>query len=71
MGKKIKIQTWSAIGMLAWGSLLTTVAFFVEPIGEIHESVLWCLGQVLIYAGSVFGVKSYIDQKLSKDERNS
>ena len=45
--------------MLAFGMLFTGIGFFVEPLGEVSDSVLWILGQALIYAGSIFGIATY------------
>lgn len=67
-GKSPVVQTVTACAMLAWGVVLTSVAFFLEPLGEIHSSVLWVLGQCLIYAGSVFGLKAYVDKRLGDNE---
>ena len=41
------------------------IGFFTEPVGEISDSVLWYFAQTLIYAGSVFGLKAYVDKMLS------
>ena len=38
---------------------------FTEPVGEISDSVLWYFAQTLIYAGSVFGLKAYVDKMIS------
>lgn len=45
--------------MLSFGMVLTAIGFFIEPTGEIHDSVLWVLGQSLIYTGSIFGLATY------------
>lgn len=54
----------SAVGMLAAGTGLSVAGFIVPPLGEISDSVLWFTAQTLLYAGSIFGVKVYIDHKL-------
>ena len=54
----------SAIGMLMAGVGLTIAGFIVPPLGVISDSVLWFTAQTLIYAGSIFGVKVYIDHQL-------
>ena len=54
--KKDSVATWSAVGMLAFGVGITTAGFIIPPSGEIHDSVLWVLGQVLLYSGSIFGI---------------
>lgn len=56
---KDKIAIVSAIVAFCAGWALSIAAFLVPPVGEIHESILWILGQSLIYAASVFGVASY------------
>lgn len=40
--------------------------FYVPPVGEISNSVLWYVSQSLIYAGSVFGVSAYVDTRIKK-----
>lgn len=63
------IMVCSAVGMLFVGVSLNIAGFIVPPTGEISNSVLWVLAQSLIYAGSVFGVKSYIDGKVDDVKR--
>ena len=62
-------QVWSAIGMLAAGVALSVAGFFVPPVGEISDSVLWFFSQCLIYAGSIFGVSIYVSSKFSEIRR--
>lgn len=64
--KKISIQTWSAIAMLAVGSVLSVAGFCVPPVGEVDDSVLYLFAQCLIYAGSIFGVSSYYKAKFNE-----
>ena len=56
---KDNIAVTSAIVMLCFGMALTAVGFFVSPVGEVHDSILWILGQALLYAGAIFGVAAY------------
>lgn len=60
--RKDSVTVWSAIGMLIFGVALTLSAFCIEPLGEIHDSVLWVLGQSLIYAGGALGIANYARQ---------
>lgn len=53
------IAVISAITMLSFGMIFTGIGFFVAPLGEVSDSVLWILGQALIYAGSIFGIATY------------
>ena len=57
--RKENITVCSAVAMLVFGCVLTTIAFFIEPMGEIHDSVLWVLGQCFIYAGGALGIANY------------
>ena len=54
----------SALAMIASGIILVFCAFFRSPDGTLSDSVLWYMGEALMYAGSVFGLKSYIDSKM-------
>ena len=47
-----------------WG--MTIAGFIVPPTGEISDSVLWVLGQALIYAASVFGVTLYFRNQMEQ-----
>ena len=58
-------QIISALVLLTTGVILSFIGFFTEPVGEISDSVLWYFAQTLIYAGSVFGLKAYVDKMLS------
>lgn len=74
-GTKEDIQVWTAVGMLIAGVSLSVAGFLVEPLGIIHDSVLWFFAQCLVYAGSIFGVYIYVNgrvQNALKDftERN-
>lgn len=56
---KTKIAYLTAIiaFIIGWG--LTIAGFCVPPVGTVADSVLWILGQSLLYAASVFGVGMY------------
>jgi len=60
--KKDTVTVWSAICMLTFGVILTTIGFFIEPTGEVHDSVLWVLGQTLLYSGGALGIANYARQ---------
>ena len=63
---KDKIAIISAITafILGWG--LTIAGFIVPPLGNVSNSVLWILGQALIYAASVFGITGYFSAETVK-----
>ena len=60
---RVNIQYISAVGMLISGVALSVAVFVVPPLGEISDSVLWFAAQTMIYAGSVFGVSVYVNDK--------
>ena len=62
---RVNIQYFSAIGMLVAGVALAIAGFIVSPVGEISDSVLWFAAQTMIYAGSVFGVSVYVNDKFN------
>lgn len=61
---KEDIQVWTAVGMLIAGVCLSVAGFLVEPLGIIHDSVLWFFAQCLVYAGSIFGVYIYVNGRV-------
>ena len=66
--EKIAIISAIIAFVIGWG--LTIAGFCIEPTGEVADSVLWILGQTLIYAASVFGLTTYFTtetRKMRKD----
>ncbi|MCR5313589.1 MAG: hypothetical protein K6E54_08130 [Bacteroidaceae bacterium] len=57
----MQVKEWTAVIMLGAGVALAFVSLFLPPPGVIHESVLYIFAQILIYAGSVFGLASYVE----------
>lgn len=62
--EKAAIITACLAFLLGWG--LTIAGFVIPPTGEIADSVLWVLGQALIYTASVFGITSYFTSETRK-----
>ena len=60
----------AACFMLVFGCLLCLLSLYIPPVGIIDGSVLWVLGQSIIFAASIFGIKSYIDYQLHKRTSN-
>ena len=50
--------------MAGWS--LTIAGFILPPKGEVHDSVLWILGQTLVYAASVLGIGMYFNSRLTE-----
>ena len=66
--EKAAIVTAIAAFVVGWG--LTIAGFIVPPLGEIADSILWVLGQALIYAASVFGITSYFTSESKRLKRD-
>ncbi len=62
----MKSKNFSAVMLLCAGILLAYISLFLPPPGEIHETVIYIFAQILIYAGSIFGIEIYINEKLKK-----
>lgn len=56
---KEKLAILSAIIAFVLGWCMSIAGFWIPPIGEVADSILWILGQALLYAASVFGVSAY------------
>lgn len=65
MTTKDWIQYGSAIAMLLSGMALALLSFFLNHY-EITDSVLMYVAQVLVYAGSIFGVSIYLRSKIGE-----
>jgi len=63
---KSKVAIGTAIGAFVIGFGLTIAGFITPPKGEVHDSVLWVLGQTLIYTASVLGIGMYFNSKLTQ-----
>lgn len=66
--QKVAMLSGIVAFILGWG--LTIAGFFVPPLGEIADSVLWVLGQSLIYTGSVLGLTQYFSAESIKLRRD-
>ena len=61
---KIAFLTACFAFVIGWG--LTIAGFIVPPLGAVSDSVLWILGQALVYAASVFGVGLYVGGEVKR-----
>lgn len=65
--EKSAIITAMVAFVVGWG--LTIAGFIVPPLGEVADSVLWILGQALVYSASVFGITTYFTSETKKLKR--
>ena len=69
MKSKETVSTVMAVTLVASGVTLSFLSFFLSNEGVIDGSVLWYFAQTLLYAGSVFGLKDYIDFRLGRGQK--
>ena len=60
------IEKVSAALLLLFGAVVALISLFMPPEGEIDGSVLMLFAQILVYAGSIFGVKIYIKDLIKR-----
>ena len=53
---KPTIQLIAAVALIALGCGLLVAGFILPPPGEIHNSVLIAFGEILTFAGALFGI---------------
>ncbi len=63
---KQDIQLYTAVGMCIVGVAMLTAGIIIPPVGQIHNSILIAVGEVLTFSGSLFGVDYHYRYK----ERN-
>lgn len=66
LGIKTKLTLLSGILAFFLGWTLTFCSFYVSTDGEVANSVLWVLGQSLVYTASVFGIAQYFNSEETK-----
>lgn len=54
--KRYNTQLMCAVALVGVGAALLIAAFLTPPPGEIHSSVLVGFGEILTFAGSLFGI---------------
>lgn len=67
---KLNIQLGIAIVLVAAGLILLFCGFFIDPQGEIHNSVLVAFGECCTFAGSLVGVDYHYRFKTYEDRRH-
>lgn len=46
--------------------VMSFLAMYIDPTGEIHDSILWLIAQVLVFCGSLMGINSLHNVHLKK-----
>lgn len=65
---KPTIQLISAMALIALGCGLLVAGFILPPPGEIHNSVLIAFGEILTFAGALFGIDYHYKSREPKGE---
>ena len=68
---KLAVHLTTACVMCLAGIVLIFSGFWTHPEGEIHQSVLVAFGEVVTFAGALFGVDySYRVRTHTTDDKN-
>lgn len=51
-----RVQMYCAVALCIFGMLLMGAGFVARPLGEISPSVLVAYGEVMTFAGALFGI---------------
>lgn len=70
LGFKDRLSYIFAIGAFVAGWTFCAVGFWTEPVGTVSDSVLWILGQALLFVGAIIGIGQYYSQELSNFKRS-
>ena len=54
--KKLDIQLITAAVLAIGGLIMLFCGIYIEPLGQIHESLLIGFGEVATFAGALFGI---------------
>lgn len=46
--------------------IMSFLAMYIKPEGEIDESILWLIAQVLVFVGSIFGINTVNNINIKK-----
>lgn len=65
---KPTLQIICAVVLIALGGALLIAGMAIPPPGEIHESVLVAFGEILTFAGALFGMKYHYKYKYGKKD---
>lgn len=63
---KNKMSYVLCISSFIIGVTLTVAGFLVNPLGEVHASILTSLGVFLTFSGSIIGISQHYSMELEK-----
>ena len=68
---KIELQLIAAFILSIGGLVLLFCGVYIEPQGQIHESLLIGFGEVATFAGALFGIDYTYKLKRNNDNNHS
>ena len=60
------LQYFLCVFCIVGAMVMSFLAMYTDPTGEIHESVLWLIAQVLVFCGSLMGINTLNNIQLRK-----
>ena len=66
---KATLQLITAILLILVGCGLLIAGFIIPPPGEIHNSVLIAFGEILTFAGALFGIDYHYKYKTNERDQ--
>jgi hypothetical protein len=69
--KNLTLQLITAAVLSIGGLILLFCGTFIQPEGEIDESLLIGFGEVATFAGSLFGIDYHYRQKYEENHENT
>lgn len=49
--------------------VMSFLAMYIDPTGEIHQSILWLIAQVLVFSGSLMGINHLHNIQIQKIDK--
>lgn len=62
---KDKISYILCCASFVCGTVLTFLGMFIDPVGEIHSTVLTSLGVFLSFSGAIIGISTHYSTELT------
>lgn len=63
------IQYIVCIVCILGAMVMSFLAMYIDPTGEIHQSILWLIAQVLVFSGSLIGVNHLHNIQIRKIDK--
>ncbi len=65
------IQLLTAATLAIVGMMLLFCGMYIDPAGEIHETVLVAFGEAATFAGSILGIDYHYRERNNHDHNNT